>query len=185
MSSLDMEDVKRRMEGAVSNLSSEFSGLRAGRASVAMLDTVSVDAYGSKMPLNQLSNISVPEARLLSVSVWDASVLGSVEKAIRESDLGLNPQVEGTVIRVPVPELSEDRRKDMVKVAGKYSEAARISVRNGRRDAIETIRKDEKAGLISEDERHTYEADIQKVTDEYVANIDTMLAKKEIDITNI
>lgn len=185
MSSLDMEDVKRRMEGAVSNLSSEFSGLRAGRASVAMLDTVSVDAYGSKMPLNQLSNISVPEARLLSVSVWDASVVGSVEKAIRESDLGLNPQVEGTIIRVPVPELSEDRRKDMVKVAGKYSESARISVRNVRRDAIETIRKDEKAGLISEDERHTYEADIQKVTDEYVANIDTMLEKKEIDITNI
>ena len=185
MSSLDMEDVNRRMEGAVSNLSSEFSGLRAGRASVAMLDTVSVDAYGSKMPLNQLSNISVPEARLLSVSVWDASVVGSVEKAIRESDLGLNPQVEGTIIRVPVPELSEDRRKDMVKVAGKYSESARISVRNVRRDAIETIRKDEKAGLISEDERHTYEADIQKVTDEYVANIDTMLEKKEIDITNI
>ena len=173
------------MEGAVSNLSSEFSGLRAGRASVAMLDTVSVDAYGSKMPLNQLSNISVPEARLLSVSVWDASVVGSVEKAIRESDLGLNPQVEGTISRVPVPELSEDRRKDMVKVAGKYSESARISVRNVRRDAIETIRKDEKAGLISEDERHTYEADIQKVTDEYVANIDTMLEKKEIDITNI
>ena len=185
MSSLDMEDVKRRMEGAVSNLSSEFSGLRAGRASVAMLDTVSVDAYGSKMPLNQLSNISVPEARLLSVSVWDASVVGSVEKAIRESDLGLNPQVEGTIIRVPVPELSEDRRKDMVKVAGKYSESARISVRNVRRVAIETIRKDEKAGLISEDERHNYEADIQKVTDEFVANIDTMLAKKEIDITNI
>ena len=185
MSSLDMEDVKRRMEGAVSNLSTEFSGLRAGRASVAMLDTVSVDAYGSKMPLNQLSNISVPEARLLSVSVWDASVVGSVEKAIRESDLGLNPQVEGTVIRVPVPELSEDRRKDMVKVAGKYTEGARISVRNVRRDAIETIRKDEKAGLISEDERHTYEADIQKVTDEFVANIDTMLAKKETDITNI
>ncbi len=185
MSSLDMEDVKRRMEGAVSNLSAEFSGLRAGRASVAMLDSVSVDAYGSKMPLNQLSNISVPEARLLSVSVWDASVVGSVEKAIRESDLGLNPQVEGAIIRVPVPELSEDRRKDMVKVAGKYSESARISVRNVRRDAIETIRKDEKAGLISEDERHTYEADIQKVTDEFVANIDTMLEKKEIDITNI
>ena len=171
--------------GAVSNLSSEFSGLRAGRASVAMLDTVSVDAYGSKMPLNQLSNISVPEARLLSVSVWDASIVGSVEKAIRESDLGLNPHVEGTIIRVPVPELSEDRRKDMVKVAGKYSESARISVRNVRRVAIETIRKDEKAGLISEDERHTYEADIQKVTDEFVANIDTMLEKKEIDITNI
>ena len=185
MSSLDMEDVKRRMEGAVSNLSSEFSGLRAGRASVAMLDTVSVDAYGSKMPLNQLSNISVPEARLLSVSVWDASVVGSVEKAIRESELGLNPQVEGTVIRVPVPELSEDRRKDMVKVAGKYSEAARISVRNVRRDAIETIRKDEKAGAISEDERHGQENLVQKLTDEFVAKIDSSLSSKETEITQV
>ena len=185
MASLDMEDIKRRMEGAVSNLINEFSGLRAGRASVAMLEPIIIDAYGSKMPLNQLSNISVPEARSLSVSVWDASLVTTVEKAIRESDLGLNPQVEGSVIRVPVPELSEDRRKDMVKVASKYSEAARISVRNIRRDAIDTIRKDEKAGIISEDDRHNCEADVQKVTDEFVAKIDIMLAKKEADITNI
>lgn len=185
MAELDMEDVKRRMDGALSNLSAEFSGLRAGRASVAMLDPVSVDAYGSKMPLSQLSNISVPESRLLSVSVWDATLVSSVEKAIRESDLGLNPQVEGAVIRVPVPELSEDRRKDMVKVASRYAEAARVSVRNVRRDAIETIRKDEKAGVISEDERHNYEADVQKVTDGFVGKIDEMLTKKETDITQI
>ena len=185
MSSLDMEDIKRRMEGAISNLGSDFSGLRAGRASVAMLDPVIVDAYGSKMPLNQISNISVPEPRLLSVSVWDASLVASAEKAIRDSELDLNPQVEGSVIRVPVPELSEDRRKDMVKVASKYSEAARVSVRNIRRDVIENVRKDEKLGLISEDERHNREAHIQKVTDEFVGKIDTMLAKKEADITNI
>ena len=185
MAALDMEDVKRRMDGALSNLSTEFSGLRAGRASVAMLDPVSVDAYGSKMPLSQLSNTSVPESRLLSVSVWDATLVSSVEKAIRESDLGLNPQVEGAVIRVPVPELSEDRRKDMVKVASRYAEAARVSVRNVRRDAIETIRKDEKAGVISEDERHNYEADVQKVTDGFVGKIDEMLTKKETDITQI
>lgn len=185
MASLDIEDIKRRMEGAVTNLSNEFSGLRAGRASVAMLDPVIVDAYGSKMPVGQLSNISAPESRLLSVSVWDASLVSSVEKAIRESDLGLNPQVEGSVIRVPVPELSEDRRKDLVKVASKYSESARVSVRNIRRDAIETVRKDEKAGIISEDERHNLEADVQKVTDEFVGKIDAILAKKEADITSI
>ena len=185
MSELDIEKVNRRMQGALSNLDVEFSGLRAGRASAAMLDTVSVEAYGSKMPLSQLSNISVPEARLLSVSVWDATLVSSVDKAIRESDLGLNPQLEGSVIRIPVPELSEDRRKDMVKVAHRYAEAARVSVRNVRRDAIDTIRKDEKAGAISEDERHSYEADVQKVTDGFVGKIDKMLTKKEADITQL
>ena len=185
MADLDMQEVNRRMDGALSNLSSEFSGLRAGRASTAMLDTVIVEAYGSKMALGQLSNISVPESRLLSVSVWDTTLVSSVDKAIRESDLGLNPQVEGSVIRVPVPELSEDRRKDMVKVASRYAEAARISIRNIRRDAIETIRKDEKAGGISEDERHSYEADVQKVTDGFVGKIDKMLTKKEADITQL
>ena len=130
MSSLDMEDVKRRMEGAVSNLSSEFSGLRAGRASVAMLDTVSVDAYGSKMPLNQLSNISVPEPRLITVNVWDSQLVDSVVKSISGTDLGLNPQVEGTMIRLPIPELSEERRKEMVKVVGKFAESSKVAVWN-------------------------------------------------------
>lgn len=185
MSELDMNDVERRMEASLANLGNEMSGLRVGRASTSMLEPVLVDAYGSKMPLNQLANISAPEPRLLTVTVWDASQASAVEKAIRESDLGLNPQAEGTVIRVPVPELSEERRRDMVKVAGKYAEAARVAVRNIRRDAIETVRKEEKAGSVSEDERHGLEADIQKITDSFVARIDEMLAKKESDITSV
>ncbi|MGC6411470.1 MAG: ribosome recycling factor [Candidatus Puniceispirillaceae bacterium] len=185
MSELDMDDVNRRMDATISNLANEFSGLRAGRASPSMLEPITVDAYGSRMPLNQLSNISAPEPRLLSVTVWDAGLAPAVEKAIRESDLGLNPQAEGTVIRVPVPDLSEDRRKDMVKVAGKYAEAGRVAVRNVRRDAIETVRKEEKGGAISEDERHQLEGDIQKVTDKHIATIDDMLSKKEADITQV
>ena len=125
---VDMNDVSRRMDASVSSLSNDFSGLRAGRASTAMLDPVSVDAYGSKMPLNQVSNISVPESRLLTVTVWDAGLTDVVEKAIRESGLGLNPQTEGNVIRIPVPDLSEERRKEMVKVAGKYAESGRVAI---------------------------------------------------------
>ena len=185
MSELDMDDVNRRMDATISNLANEFSGLRAGRASPSMLEPITVDAYGSRMPLNQVSNISAPEPRLLSVTVWDAGLAPAVEKAIRESDLGLNPQAEGTVIRVPVPDLSEDRRKDMVKVAGKYAEAGRVAVRNVRRDAIESVRKEEKAGGISEDERHQLEGDIQKVTDKHIATIDDMLSKKDADITQV
>ena len=185
MSNLDMDDVGRRMEASVGNFSSELSGLRAGRASTAMLEPVSVDAYGARMPINQVANISVPEPRLLTVSVWDAGLVAATEKAIRESGLGLNPMAEGNVIRVAVPDLSEDRRKELVKVAGKYAESARIAVRNIRRDAIEVVRKDEKSSAISEDERHSSEASIQKVTDEYVAKIDAMLAEKEQDITQV
>lgn len=185
MSNLDMADVKRRMEASVGNFANELSGLRAGRASTAMLEPVSVDAYGAKMPLNQVSNISVPEPRLLTVSVWDAGLVAATEKAIRDSGLGLNPMTEGNVIRVSVPDLSEDRRKELVKVAGKYAEAARVAVRNIRRDAIEVVRKDEKDSAISEDERHGYESDIQKVTDEFIGKIDSMLADKEKDITQV
>lgn len=185
MSDLEMSSVERRMEATLGNFSNEMSGLRAGRASPSMLEPVVVEAYGSKMPLSQLANISVPEPRLLTVTVWDASQAEAVEKAIRDSDLGLNPQAEGTVIRVPVPDLSEERRRDMVKVAGKYAEAARVAVRNIRRDAIEQVRKEEKAGSVSEDERHGLEADIQKVTDKFVAQIDELLAKKEADITSV
>lgn len=185
MSNLDMDDVKRRMDASISNFAGELGGLRAGRASSAMLEPVSVDAYGSRMPLNQVSNISVPEPRLLTVSVWDAGLVAATEKAIRESGLGLNPMAEGNVIRVAVPDLSEDRRKELVKVAGKYAEAARVAVRNIRRDAIETVRKDEKNSDISEDERHTLEATIQKATDEFVAKIDAMLVEKEKDITQV
>ena len=182
---LDLDDVKRRMEASVGSLGNEFSGLRAGRANTGMLEPVLVDAYGSKMPLNQVSNISVPESRMLTVTVWDAGLVQTTEKAIREAGLGLNPQAEGNVIRVPVPELSEDRRKEMVKVAGKYAEGGRVAVRNIRRDAMETVKKDEKEGGMSEDERRALEGQIQKLTDAHIEQIDDMLAKKESDILSV
>ena len=185
MADFDLDDVARRMDASVSNFSSEMAGLRAGRASTAMLEPITVDAYGSRMPLSQLSNISAPESRLLTVTVWDANLAEAVEKSIRESDLGLNPQAEGTVIRIPVPELSEDRRKDMVKVAGKYAESCRVAVRNIRRDAIESVRKAEKEGGMSEDERHGIEADIQKQTDKHIVRVDEMLSQKEKDIMSV
>lgn len=185
MADFDIEDMKRRMEGGFANLKTEFMGLRAGRASTGMLEPIMVDAYGSKMPMNQVGNISAPEPRLLTVTVWDASMTASVEKAIRESDLGLNPMAEGTLIRVPIPDLSEERRKDMVKVAGRYAESARVAIRNVRRDGIENVRKAEKDGLLSEDERHGLESDIQKTTDEYVKKIDEAFANKEKEITQV
>ena len=144
-----------------------------------------VDAYGSKMPLNQVGNVSAPESRLLTVSVWDESMAPAVEKAIRDSDLGLNPMAEGGLIRVPIPDLSEERRKDMVKVAGRYAEACRVAMRNIRRDGIETARKAEKDALISEDVRHQQEAEVQKVTDTYVKKVDDALAHKEKEITQV
>ena len=185
MSALDLDDIKRRMEGSLNSLKTEFMGLRAGRASTAMLEPIMVEAYGSKMPMNQVGNISVPEPRLLTVTVWDAGLTSSVEKAIRESDLGLNPMAEGTLIRVPIPDLSEERRKDMVKVAGRYAEAARVAVRNVRRDGIEAARKLEKESEISEDERHDLETDIQKLTDDHVKQIDDALSNKETEITQV
>ncbi|NCF48122.1 MAG: ribosome recycling factor [Bacteroidetes bacterium] len=185
MSGMDLDDIKRRMEGSLNSLQTEFMGLRAGRASTGMLEPIMVDAYGSKMPMNQVGNISVPESRLLTVTVWDAGLTAAVEKAIRESDLGLNPMAEGTLIRVPIPDLAEERRKDMVKVAGKYAEAARVSVRNVRRDGIESARKLEKESAISEDERRGLEADIQKLTDDHVKMIDEAFANKENEITQV
>ena len=185
MSALDLDDIKRRMEGSLNSLKTEFMGLRAGRASTAMLEPIMVEAYGSKMPMNQVGNISVPEPRLLTVTVWDAGLTSSVEKAIRESDLGLNPMAEGTLIRIPIPDLSEERRKDMVKVAGRYAEAARLAVRNVRRDGIEAARKLEKDSEISEDERHDLETDIQKLTDDHVKQIDDALSNKETEITQV
>ena len=185
MSELDLDDIRRRMDGSLSSLKTEFMGLRAGRASTGMLEPVMVDAYGSKMPISQVGNISAPEPRLLTVTVWDASLTAAVEKAIRESDLGLNPMAEGTLIRVPIPDLSEERRRDMVKVAGRYAEAARVSVRNVRRDGIETARKMEKDSLISEDELRGLETDIQKLTDDHVKMIDDALSNKEKEITQV
>ena len=182
---VDMNDVSRRMDASVVSLSNDFSGLRAGRASTTMLDPVIVDAYGSKMPLNQLSNISAPESRLLTVTVWDAGLSEAVEKAVRDSGLGLNPQAEGSVIRIPIPDLSEERRKEMVKVAGKYAEASRVAIRNIRRDAIEAVRKAEKEGGMSEDERHGLENEAQKLTDRHISKVDDMLAQKEKDILSV
>ena len=182
---VDMNDVSRRMDASVVNLSNDSSGLRAGRASTTMLDPVTVDAYGSKMPLNQLSSVSAPESRLLTVTVWDSGLSEAVEKAIRDSGLGLNPQSEGSVIRIPIPDLSEERRKEMVKVAGKYAEASRVAIRNIRRDAIEAVRKAEKEGGMSEDERHGLENEAQKLTDSHILKVDDMLAQKEKDILSV
>jgi ribosome recycling factor len=173
------------MEGALASLESDFQGLRTGRASISMLDPVTADAYGSKMPINQLGNISAPEARMLTVQVWDQSMVAPVEKAIRESDLGLNPQTEGNLIRLPIPDLSAERRVELAKVASKYAEQSRVAIRNIRRDAIETARKLEKDGEFGEDERHGLEAKIQKLTDDFVGKIDSMLASKEADIKTV
>ena len=182
---MDLNDTTRRMEGALASLENDFSGLRTGRASISMLDPVTADAYGSKMPINQLGNISAPEARLLTVQVWDQSMVAPVEKAIRESDLGLNPQTEGNLIRLPIPDLSAERRAELAKVASKYAEQARIAIRNIRRDSIETARKLEKDGEYGEDERHGIEGKIQKLTDDFVGKIDEMLASKESDIKTV
>ncbi len=183
--SFSQSDLRRRMEGAVEVLKEEFAGLRTGRASSGMLDPVMVDAYGSKMPLNQVATVNAPEPRLLTVQVWDGSMVSAVEKAIRDSGLGLNPQPEGSVIRVPVPELNEERRQELTKVAGKYAEQARISVRNVRRDGMDTLKKMEKNSDISEDEQKRSADLVQKLTDELIQKIDTMLSDKEKDIMTV
>ncbi len=182
---LNIDDLKRRMEGALKSLHSEFSGLRTGRASISLLDPVMVEAYGSEMPLNQVATVSAPEPRLITVSVWDKSMVGPVEKAIRNADLGLNPMPEGQTIRVPIPDLSEERRKELTKVAAKYAEQAKISVRNVRRDGMDTLKKLEKDSEISQDEHKRLADRIQELTDEYVGKIDTDLEKKEKDIMQV
>ena len=178
-------DIERRMEGALNSLQAELSGLRTGRASPNMLDNLTADAYGSPMPINQLGNINAPEARLLTVQVWDKGMVKAVEKAIRDSDLGLNPQVDGELIRVPVPPLSEERRKDMVKIAGKYTENAKIAVRNVRRDGMDALKAAEKNGEISEDDQRKQGDEIQKITDSFVKKMDELLASKEQDIMSV
>ncbi|MDW3207629.1 MAG: ribosome recycling factor [Alphaproteobacteria bacterium] len=180
-----MKDLKRRMEGALENLATEFQGLRTGRASTDLLTPIHVDAYGASMPLNQVASISAPEARMLSVTVWDNSMVKAVEKAIRESELGLNPMTEGNVMRIPLPELNEERRTELTRVAGKYAEHARIAVRNIRRDGMDTLKRQEKDGEIGQDELHRGQDDIQKLTDEYVAKVDAALAEKEKDIMQV
>lgn len=185
MAEPDIGDIKRRMEGAVSVLEEEFGGLRTGRASVGLLDRVVVNAYGSEMPLNQVASVSVPESRLLLVNVWDKGNVQSVERAIRESDLGLNPVTEGQVMRVPIPELSAERREELVKVAHRYAEQARVSVRNVRRDGMDKLKKMEKGGDLSKDEQHDWGEEIQELTDDFVKRIDVALTQKEEEIRQI
>lgn len=183
MTSLD--DLKRKMENSLNAFQKELKGLRTGRASVGLLDPIQVDAYGSSMPINQVGSVSVPEARLLTVQVWDNNLVPAVEKAIRTSDLGLNPSTEGNLIRIPLPELNEERRNELVKVAGKYAENTRIAIRNIRRDGMESLKKAEKAGDISEDEHRARGVEIQKITDDYIARIDASLKTKEEEIMTV
>ncbi len=179
------EDLKRRMDGAFDAAKNEFAGLRTGRASSHMLEHVTVEAYGSRMPINQCGSVTVPEPRMINVQVWDASISKSVEKAIREAGLGLNPIGEGSLIRVPVPELTEDRRKELTKVAGKYAENARVAIRNIRRDGMDGVKKMLKDKAISEDDEKRLSDEVQKMTDEYIKKVDTLLADKEKDIMTV
>ncbi len=183
--SYDKNDVKRRMDGAVDVLTKEFGGLRTGRASASLLDPVMVEAYGSKMPLNQVGTVTVPEPRMLAVQVWDTGLVKATEKAIREAGLGLNPMPEGSTIRVPVPDLNQERRTELQKVAGKYAEAARVSVRNVRRDSMDALKKAQKDSNITEDDLKRLSEEVQKLTDETIKKIDTMLADKEKDIMRV
>ncbi|WP_108051940.1 ribosome recycling factor [Bosea sp. 124] len=181
----DLDDVKRRMQGALTSFKGDLASLRSGRASANMLDPIQVEAYGARQPLAQLATVSVPEARLLSVQVWDRSMVNAVEKAIRESDLGLNPQTEGQVLRIRIPELNEQRRKEMVKVAHKYAEESKIAVRHVRRDAIDIIKKVEKDGAFTKDDVTRQSDLVQKATDQHIAEIDQALATKEKEILSV
>jgi ribosome recycling factor len=181
----NIADLKKRMNGAIEVLRKEFGGLRTGRASASLLEPITVAAYGSEMPLNQVATVSVPEARMLSVQVWDKGMVKAVEKAIRTADLGLNPSVEGNLIRVPIPELSEERREELVKVAARYAEAARVAVRNVRRDGMEQLKKLEKDGELSQDQHHKSAEQVQELTDAEIKQINEMLATKEAEIMTI
>ena len=175
-------DLKRRMHGAVEALKHDLAGLRTGRASIALLDPVQVEVYGTHMPLNQVATVSTPEARMLSVQVWDRSNVQPVEKAIRSAGLGLNPITDGQVLRLPIPELTEERRKELAKLVGQYAEKARVAVRNVRRDGMDHLKQDEKKHDISEDERKRLEHEVQKLTDESIREIDEVLAAKDKEI---
>jgi ribosome recycling factor len=182
MPAYDKADIERRMSGAVDSLKHDLAGLRTGRASTALLDPVTVEVYGSHMPLNQVATVSAPEPRMLSVQVWDKSNIGPVEKAIRSAGLGLNPINDGNNLRLPIPDLTEERRKELAKLAGQYAEKARIAVRNVRRDGNDSLKLDEKKGVYSEDERKRLETEVQKLTDATIADIDAAATAKEKEI---
>jgi ribosome recycling factor len=180
-----LKDLGRRMEGALDVLRKEFGGLRTGRASASLLEPVAVAAYGGTMPINQLANVSVPEPRMITVQVWDRAMVKAVDKAIRESGLGLNPQTEGQVIRVPIPDLNEERRRELTRVAAKYAEQARVSVRNVRRDGIEALRRQEKDSVISQDQQRKLQQEVQHLTDDAIRRIDETLAQKDREILQV
>ncbi len=182
MAAYNKSDLERRMNGAVESLKSDLSGLRTGRASVNLLDPIQVEVYGANMPLNQVATVSAPEPRLLSVQVWDKSNVGPVDKAIRSAGLGINPIVDGQNIRLPIPDLTEERRKELAKLAGQYAEKARIAVRNVRRDGMDALKLDEKKGEIGEDDRKRSETEVQKMTDATIADVDATAGAKEKEI---
>jgi ribosome recycling factor len=182
---MNLDQTKQRMEGAIDALKKEFGGLRTGRASTNLLDHVQVEAYGNNMPLNQVGTVGVPEPRLLTVQVWDKGLVKSVEKAIRDAGLGLNPQPDGQLVRIPVPELSQERRQELAKIASRYAEQARVAVRNVRRDSMDALKKQQKDGKISEDEHKSQSDKVQKLTDDCIKKIDDSLASKEKEITHV
>ena len=182
MAQYDKADIERRMTGAVEALKSDLSGLRTGRANTSLLDPVVVEVYGSMMPLNQVATVSAPEPRMLSVQVWDKGNLVAVEKGIAHANLGLNPMIDGQTLRLPMPDLTEERRKELAKLAGQYAEKAKVAIRNVRRDGMESLKADEKKKEISEDDRKRLEDEVQKLTDKYVAETDEAAAKKEQEI---
>ena len=180
-----LTDLRRRMDGALEVLRKEFGGLRTGRASASLLEPIAVPAYGGTLPLNQVANISVPEPRMITVQVWDRAVVKAVDKAIRESGLGLNPQTEGQVIRVPIPDLNEERRRELTRVSARYAEQARVSVRNVRRDGIDVLKRREKETDITQDQQRKLQQEVQHLTDDYISRIDEALAQKDREILQV
>ena len=181
----DIKAIEKRMDGAIASLKTEFSGLRTGRASIHLLDTISVMAYGTPTPINQVASVTASDARMLSVSVWDKSVVGAVDRAIREAPLGLNPIMDGQTLRIPIPPLSEERRKDLQKLAGQFAESARVAVRNVRRDGMDLLKRMEQAGDLSEDQVKGRSNDVQKATDKHIAMIDDALKHKSEEIMQV
>jgi ribosome recycling factor len=182
---IDLNDIKRRMDGAISAFKSDIASLRTGRASANILDPVVVEAYGSRVPLNQVANVTVPEPRMLGISVWDKSMVNAVDRAIREANLGLNPIMDGQNLRIPLPELNEERRKSLVKVAHDYAEKAKVAIRHVRRDGMDSLKKAEKDGTIGQDDSRTQSDRVQKMTDDTISDVDRLLSEKEKEIMQV
>ena len=185
MNEINKDDLVKRMDGAINSFNGDLAGLRTGRASTNMVDGILVDAYGQKMPIDQVGSISVPEARMISIQVWDKGLVIAVEKAIHESGLGLNPQTDGELIRIPIPELNEERREELSKIAGKYAEQSRVAIRNVRRDGMDEIKKIEKDGTVGKDRAVDLSNEVQELTDDYIKKIDEMLSQKENEIRQV